>query len=110
MNLLNNLERIINKSWIMNDKDYVNSKEFGHIINLFTKTRYKTTNLKKLKDKIYDNDLRLLKEIKRARTILLCFDSAQIWVSKRNNKAWYTFFGNIYLIPLSLFCSVSKIM
>lgn len=96
MNLLNNLERIVKKSWKINDKDYVDSKEFGHIINLFTKTRFKTTKLKELKNKIYDNDLKLLKEIKKASTILLCFDSAQVWISKRNNKAWYTFYGNFF--------------
>jgi len=96
LNLLNNLERIVNKTWKFKDKDYVFSKEFNHYINLYLKTRFKTKKLNELKKHIKKIDNYLLNEIKNSSIILLSFDSAEVWVDKSSKKAWYTFYGNFF--------------
>ncbi len=96
LNLLNNLERIINKTWAFKDKDYVFSKEFNHYINLYLKTRFKTKKLDELKKHIEKIDKYLFNEIKNSSIILLSFDSGEVWIDKSSKKAWYTFYGNFF--------------
>ena len=95
LNLLNTLERIIERNWKLDDRDYVKSETFGHYINLFLKARYKTNDLNALKERILDIDNYLLSEIKKSSLILLSFESTEIWVDKEKNKAWYSFYGNL---------------
>ena len=35
-------------------------------------------------------------EVKRSTLILLCFDSTEVWIDKKNKKAWHTFYGNYF--------------
>ena len=93
--MLNTLERIIERNWKLDDRDYVKSETFGHYINLFLKARYKTNDLNALKERILDIDNYLLSEIKKSSLILLSFESTEIWVDKEKNKAWYSFYGNL---------------
>ena len=95
LNLLHTLERIKKKKTLGNNS-FTFSKQFGHFICLFTKARFKTNNLEKLKKKIIEIDKNLLTQIKKATVILLSFETNEIWLDKKTNKAWYTFYGNIY--------------
>ena len=95
LNLLHTLERIIKKKGLDNSS-FTFSKQFGHFICLFTKARFKTSNLEELKKKIIEMDKNLLAQIKKSTVILLSFETNEIWLDKKKNKAWYTFYGNIY--------------
>ena len=95
LNLLDTLKRIKKKS-ILNNDAYTYSEQFDHFICLYTKARYKTKNLNDLKKRIIELDNYLLNEIKKSSLILLSFETNEIWLDKKTNKAWYTFFGNIY--------------
>lgn len=95
LNLLHTLERIKKKEKL-DKSSFTFSKQFGHYICLFTKARFKTNNLNKLKKRIIEIDKKLLEEIKKATIILLSFETNEVWVDKKSNKAWYSFYGNIY--------------
>ncbi len=95
LNLLHTLERI-KKNKKLDKNAFTFSKQFGHYICLFTKARFKTKNLDTLKKKITEIDRKLLEEIKKATTILLSFETNEIWIDKKFDKAWYSFYGNIY--------------
>ena len=95
-NLLDCLERIVLKKWYFKSHDYVYSKPFGHYINLHQKARFKTQEIKLLKDRVKELDSYLIKEIKKATVILLCFDDIEVWIDKLSKKTWYSFYGNLY--------------
>ncbi len=94
LNLLHNLERIVLKSWKFKETDFTFSENFGHYINLYIKSRYKTKNLKELISHLKKIDYYLLNEIKKSSVILLCFDGTEVWIDRYSRKAWHTFYGN----------------
>ena len=96
LNLLDNLERIINNKWKLKNNDFLLNKEANHYINLFVKSRNKSKKIEDIKKKIIEMDQYLIQEIKKSTTILLGFDTAEIWIDKYSQKAWYTFYGNIF--------------
>lgn len=96
LNLLNNLERIVLKSWNFKDTDFTFSEKFGHYINFYIKSRYTTRDLLKFKSHINKIDKYLYNEIKKCSVILLCFDGTEAWIDKYSKKAWHTFYGNYF--------------
>jgi hypothetical protein len=96
LNLLNNLERIILKSWKFNKTDFIFDKKFNHYINLFLKARSPKKKLSEIKLHLNKIDKYLYNEIKKSTLILLCFDSTEVWIDKKNRKAWHTFYGNYF--------------
>jgi|TARA_B110001452_G_C15226954_1_gene425203 hypothetical protein len=95
LNLLHTLQRITKRSSIENSS-FTFSKPFGHYICLYTKARYQTKNLTDLKKRIKEIDKYLLNEIKKSTLILLSFETNEAWIDKKTNKAWYTFYGDLY--------------
>lgn len=96
LNLLNNLERIILKSWKLKDTDFIFDKKFNHYINLFLKARSQKKKLSEIKLQLNKIDKYFYNEVKRSTLILLCFDSTEVWIDKKNKKAWHTFYGNYF--------------
>ncbi len=96
LNLLDNLERIIQKKWRFKKTDYVYSEEYNHYLNLYMKSRFKTQKLEELEKHINKMDELLINEIKKSTLIILCFDGTETWVDKKTKKAWHTFYGNYF--------------
>lgn len=96
LNLLDCLERIILKKWTFEKQDFIFSEEFGHFINLYHKARYKTKKLNEIISRMDEIDEYLINEIKKSTVILLSFETSEIWVDKKSNRAWYSFYGNLF--------------
>lgn len=94
LNLFHNLERVIKRKINNKKSDFFYNNKTKSFQNLYLKTRSKSSNLKNLFKRTEEIDEFFYNEIKKAKVIILSFDSNECWIDKKTNKCWYTFYGD----------------
>lgn len=94
-NLSDCLDKVINKSWDVEDRHFAYIEKEYTFYNFFMKVRGNNNDLELVKDKLLEVETYWRSWLEESDVIIITLGLIEAWIDNSNGRAWQAFVGNV---------------